>query len=62
MTNLPELTELCRLIGCSGLDPDICKNNPQKCSIIRKLTVKEGKMETVWLRTTNKEYWFREAK
>mgnify|MGYP000859801503 CR=1 FL=1 len=47
MTNLPELTELCRLIGCSGLDPDMCKNNPQKCSIIRKLTVKEGKEEYI---------------
>jgi len=47
MTNLPELTELCRLIGCSGLDPDMCKNSPQKCSIIRKLTVKEVKEEYI---------------
>jgi len=27
----------CTLIGCSGLSPDMCKNNPQNCSIIRKV-------------------------
>jgi hypothetical protein len=32
-----ELKEICQEIGCSGLDPDMCQNRPQNCSIIRKL-------------------------
>jgi hypothetical protein len=27
----------CRSIGCSGVDPDMCQNRPQDCSIIRKI-------------------------
>ena len=32
-----ELKEICRKIGCSGVEPDMCQNRPQHCSIIRKL-------------------------
>lgn len=28
---------ICHEIGCSGQDPDMCRNNPQDCSIIRKV-------------------------
>jgi hypothetical protein len=34
------LKEICQEIGCSGLDPDMCKNKPHKCGIIRKIFVR----------------------
>lgn len=34
---IASLKEICQEIGCSGLDPDVCKNRPQECNIIRKL-------------------------
>jgi hypothetical protein len=34
---LKELAQrACRSIGCSGVDPDLCNNHPQDCSIVRK--------------------------
>lgn len=46
MTPTPETTreqavstlrEVCREIGCSGLDPKMCKERPHQCAIIRRL-------------------------
>ena len=34
-----ELKEICQEIGCSGIDPDMCKNNPEKCGIIRRIVM-----------------------
>ena len=28
--------QICQLIGCSGLSPDMCQNRPEICSITRK--------------------------
>ena len=33
------LKEICREIGCSGLNPAMCDDAPQKCDIIRKLVM-----------------------
>ena len=41
-----ELRKVCREIGCSGLDPKMCKERPHYCAIIRRLmapAVEEGK-------------------
>jgi len=35
------LKEICQIIGCSGLDPDMCHNHPHICSIIRTLYTNE---------------------
>ena len=35
--HLEHLKEICKDIGCSGVDPDMCQNRPQDCSIIRKV-------------------------
>lgn len=32
-----ELKEICTMIGCSSLGSTMCRDNPQNCSIIRKL-------------------------
>lgn len=34
--HMKTIREICRDIGCSGVDPDMCQNNPQNCNIIRK--------------------------
>ena len=34
---IASLKEICRDIGCSGLYPDMCKNRPHQCEIIRRL-------------------------
>ena len=34
---IEELKEICIDIGCSGLSPDMCNNNPHLCEIIRKI-------------------------
>jgi len=34
---IESLKEICREIGCSGLDADMCNNRPHMCGIIRKL-------------------------
>lgn len=31
------LKEICREIGCGGVDPKMCNHAPQNCQIIRKL-------------------------
>lgn len=31
------LKEICQEIGCSGIDPHMCQNEPYKCGIIRKI-------------------------
>lgn len=31
------IREICFEIGCSGIDPKMCKEAPQNCKIIRKL-------------------------
>lgn len=28
---------ICIIIGCSGVDPDMCRNRPSDCQIIRKI-------------------------
>ena len=33
------LKEICREIGCSGLNPAMCDHAPQRCDIIRKLVM-----------------------
>ena len=38
-----ELKELCTTIGCSGVDPDMCKNRPQNCELIRKKSRSKSK-------------------
>lgn len=37
-----DLKEICIDIGCSGMDPDMCKKHPHKCDIIKKIM---GKMK-----------------
>ena len=37
---IKELRELCALIGCNGMSPDMCKNRPDLCNIIRKVIKK----------------------
>ena len=32
-----ELRSICREIGCSGLSPAMCKEQPHVCAIIRRL-------------------------
>jgi hypothetical protein len=32
-----ELKEICQLIGCSGVDLDMCRNHPENCEIVRKV-------------------------
>lgn len=34
---IDNLKEICTDIGCSGMEPDMCKNNPHKCDIIKKV-------------------------
>ena len=35
---LKELAQkVCRGIGCSGLEPDLCNNHPQDCKTVRKI-------------------------
>lgn len=34
---IKELRKICRAIGCSGVDPEMCQNRPQNCEIIRKI-------------------------
>jgi len=34
-----ELKKICVDIGCSGLDPDMCRNRPHRCGIIRKVVM-----------------------
>ena len=29
----------CRLIGCSGLSPDLCLSNPLNCKIVQKIGI-----------------------
>lgn len=41
---IESLKEICREIGCSGLNPDMCNNRPHHCSIIRKLVVPANKV------------------
>lgn len=36
---IESLKEICRDIGCGGIDPDMCNNRPQHCSIIRKVAL-----------------------
>lgn len=31
-----KLKKICQEIGCSGLSPKMCKEEPHKCDIIRK--------------------------
>ena len=33
---IKELREICKEIGCSGMDPEMCKNRPHYCEIIKK--------------------------
>ena len=40
-----ELKEICQEIGCSGLDPDMCQNNPHHCKMIQKLCSKNQTAE-----------------
>jgi hypothetical protein len=35
--SINKIKEICRDIGCSGLYPDMCKNNPHHCNIIREI-------------------------
>lgn len=39
---IAQLKEICQEIGCSGMSPDMCENNPHLCNIIRKLVKPEG--------------------
>jgi len=38
-----ELKEICQEIGCGGLSPDMCQNNPHLCSIIAKIVKPHGR-------------------
>ena len=35
--------QICQLIGCSGLSPDMCRDRPQICSITRNFADTYGK-------------------
>ena len=37
--------QFCNEIGCSGLSPDMCKDHPLDCSIVKK--VMKGKDEQI---------------
>ncbi len=37
-----ELQAFCRFIGCSGIDPKMCREKTENCAIIRKV-FKEAK-------------------
>lgn len=32
-----ELKAICREIGCSGMEPEMCQKRPHTCQIIRKI-------------------------
>ena len=34
---IAEIKEICQEIGCSGLSPQMCQQEPHKCGIIRKI-------------------------
>ena len=34
---IKQLKKICEEIGCNGVDPDLCKNKPHRCDIIKKL-------------------------
>lgn len=29
--------KMCKSIGCSGVNPDLCRNHSQNCKIVRKI-------------------------
>jgi len=37
LVRVNELKAICREIGCSGMDPEMCQKRPHMCSIIRKI-------------------------
>lgn len=43
---IDELKEICREIGCSGIEKNLCQKEPYKCSIIinyiTQTKIKEG--------------------
>lgn len=32
-----DIQRICQLIGCTGIDPDMCRERPFNCGIIRKI-------------------------
>jgi len=32
-----DLADVCRLLGCSGTDPELCQTKQSECAIIRKV-------------------------
>jgi hypothetical protein len=39
-----ELQVFCRFIGCSGMDPKICREKTENCTIIRRVFMEEKGM------------------